>query len=104
MVDEKVSIRVNTAQKNQLKRLAGLASKSLSSYIRDTVLAATSLDNAKMDFYLSINNNLTHLMKSQLVMTQLMLLIGAEQLHDQDQIMTFYRERVADAEKRLGGE
>ncbi|SFL43960.1 hypothetical protein [Pelosinus propionicus] len=99
--EEEIRVYLTVEQKNQIKRMANINNQSLSKYLLNAVMA-TSLDTAKMDFYQSINADQLHIKKSLLVLTQLMLLIGSEQLKSQDQIMEFYRERVEDAEQRFG--
>lgn len=95
---EKISARINIEQKNKIKRAADLGGKTLSDYIRDAVLS-TTLDSAKMDFYLNINQNLINIKRSQLIITQLLLMMASEQLPvDRDHIMIFYKELVNDAE------
>jgi uncharacterized protein (DUF1778 family) len=99
--EEEIRVYLTVEQKNQIKRMANINHQSLSKYLLNAVMA-TSLDTAKMDFYQSINADQLHIKKNLLVLTQLMLLIGSEQLKSQDQIMEFYRERVEDAEQRFG--
>jgi len=100
MKEEEIRVYLTSNQKNQLKRLANISNQSLSKYVLNAAIA-TNLDSAKMDFYTTVNTNLLHLMRSQLVMTQLMLLIGSEQLKSQDKIMGYYKDCVKDAEKRF---
>lgn len=98
---EKIQFWATPAQKKQLERLAQINNKSLTQHLLDAGLSL-GLDAAKADFYQNINDNLTHLKKTQLVITRLLLLIGAEELKDQDTIRKFYDEAVEDAEKRFG--
>ncbi|MEG6586708.1 hypothetical protein [Dendrosporobacter sp. 1207_IL3150] len=100
--NEEIRVYLSVAQKNKLKRLAELSQKSLSAYLLEA--AFTGYSDKSDDDNGTIGKRLTRIMKTQLVMTQLMLLIGAEQLKSQDQIMKYYQECVEDADNRFGRE
>lgn len=97
---ERVDIRVRAEQKNQLKRKAAIANKTLSEYVRDAALAST-LDSAKQDFYETINSNQAQLAKSVYIVTRLMLLITAQALGSEERAMEYYHSCVSDAEKKF---
>lgn len=102
-MEEKVTFRVTNEQKNQLKRLANLNNKTLSDYAREAALSPT-FDSTKIQFYQNINADLLYLKKSQLVITQLILLLGARALNSEDQIMDYYHTTLQDADNKFGGE
>lgn len=99
--EAEIRVYLTGEQKNQLKRMAEINVKSLSEYLLNAGLSLT-LDAAKMDFYQSINSDLAHIKKSQLVTTRLLLLLGARQLNSEDEILRFYNDAISDAEKRFG--
>ena len=99
--EAEIRVYLTDEQKNQLKRMAEINVKSLSEYLLNAGLSLT-LDAAKMDFYQSINSDLAHIKKSQLVTTRLLLLLGARQLNSEDEILRFYNDAISDAEKRFG--
>ena len=98
--EAEIRVYLTGEQKNQLKRMAEINVKSLSEYLLNAGLSLT-LDAAKMDFYQSINSDLAHIKKSQLVTTRLLLLLGARQLNSEDEILRFYNDAISDAEKRF---
>ncbi|MPL69284.1 hypothetical protein SDC9_15021 [bioreactor metagenome] len=98
---EKVQIWVTANQKTQLKRLAEINQKNMSEFILDAALSPT-IDSAKLEFYESINADILHLKKAQLIVTQLLLNLGEDQLKDYDKIMNLYGEAIVDADEKFG--
>ena len=93
---EKIQIWVTPEQKNQLRRMANFSQKSLTEYLISAGLSTK--DTTKIDE--SVNVDLTYLKKSQLVLTRLLLQIGAKQLGGQE-ILNFYNEAVIDADQQF---
>lgn len=99
-IDDDMKIYLSTGQKNQIKRMADLSNKSISEYVRDAALSLT-LDSAKTEFYQSINENFLELKRSNYVLTRMILLLGTEVMKDEDSVIQFYKEIVAEAENRF---
>lgn len=100
-IDDEIKIYLSSGQKKQIQRMAELSKKSsVSEYARDVLLSQT-LDTAKMEFYQSVNENLTELKKANYVLTRLLLLLGTKVLGDEDSVISFYKEMAADAENKF---
>ncbi len=98
---EMLTVRVAPEQKKQLKRLADLAGKSVSDYVREAALKLT-FDTAKIEFYQWINADLLHLKKFQYIVTRLLLVVGSESLKSDEKIMNYFRECQRDADEKFG--
>ena len=100
---DEIRVYMTQDQKNQLRRLAENSQKTMSEYMLNAALSPT-LDSAKYEFYQSINDDILHLKKAQLIVTQLLLNLGADQIKDTDKIMNLYREAIEDADEKFGKE
>lgn len=96
--DDDIKVYLTSDEKKRIERLAGLANKPVSTYVRETALAST-LDTAKMEFYHNINENFLEIKKTQFVLTRLLLLLGTEVLKSEDDVINFYQEMAEQAEK-----
>lgn len=127
---ERISLRVTTGEKNQLKRMADLAGKPLAEYVRDvafsTPLSATDKKIVEDLQHLSEKMiqqeaDIRYLKKSVYVMIKLLLPIASEQIilrtllpispeeksqekiqeKAQEKIMSFFKKCVNEAEEKF---
>lgn len=96
---EEIKIYVSAVEKKQIERMASLSDKKVSNYVRDVALSQ-SLDTAKMEFYININTNLTRIIRSNHVLTRLVMLNGSELLKSDDKLIKFFYEMVEEAENK----
>ncbi len=97
---EMLTIRITSNQKNQLKRMADLAQKSVSDYVRDSALSIKS-DSTKSDFNQPINSKLKAQKKNQLITVRLLLHVLFNQSQNNDLVQATYDKVVAEVEKVL---
>lgn len=96
---QKIQVWVSLEQKNQLKRMADLAQKSVSDYVRDAALNA-NIDSTKSGFYRGINSDILTLLTNQYITNRVLLEIGGVVIKDTD-IMDIYDKAKAEAEKKI---
>mgnify|MGYP000983266670 CR=1 FL=1 len=101
---EMLTVRVTPDQKNQLRRQAELAGKTMSEFVLDSAISQSQNDNsdtAKIN-YQTIKSEILEIKKLQYIMTRMLLFTGAEVFKSDETMQKIYNESKAEAESKFG--